>query len=77
MTLDLEDCVLTGSAITQPFLRDGLAQMLDLRQGIDDGWDALRQSLRGGGTQRVHQYVTTRLASIDAESSIGRKLTVT
>ena len=59
MTLDLDDCVLTGSAMTTPFLRDGLV----LPSGIEPGWDALRKSLRGGGAERVHQHVTTKLAS--------------
>ena len=36
--------------------------MLDLPNGIETGWDALRGSLRSGGTQRVHRHVTTQLA---------------
>ena len=63
MTLDLDDCVLMGSAMTAPFLHDGLARVLDLPPGIEPGWDALRGSLRGGGVQRVHQHVTTKLAA--------------
>jgi len=62
MILDLDDCVLTGSAMTAPFLHDGLARVLDLPSGIEPGWNALRGSLRGGDAQRVHQYVTTKLA---------------
>jgi hypothetical protein len=63
MTLDLHDCTLSGSAMTEPFLREGLAHVTDLRSGFDAGWDALRGSLSGGGVQRVHQHVTTKLAS--------------
>jgi hypothetical protein len=62
MTLDLEDCILAGSAMTAPFLHDGLARVLDLPTAIAPDWDALRGSLRGGGAQRVHQHVTTKLA---------------
>jgi hypothetical protein len=64
MTLDLDDCVLAGSAMTTPFLLDGLARALDLPNAIEPGWDVLRQSLRGGGAQRVHQHVTAKLATI-------------
>ena len=59
MTLDLEDCILSGSAMTTPFLRDGLV----LPFGIETNWDALRKSLRGGGAERVHRHVTSKLAS--------------
>ena len=62
MIFDLEDCILAGSAMTVPFLHDGLARVLDLSRGIEPGWDVLRGSLRGGGAQRVHQHVTTKLA---------------
>ena len=64
MTLDLDDCVVTGSAMTEPFLRDGLAQVVDLRQRCEAEWDVLRGSLRGGGAQRVHQHITTNLAAV-------------
>ncbi|MEA2777655.1 MAG: hypothetical protein QOF90_3061, partial [Acetobacteraceae bacterium] len=30
MTLDLDDCTLAGSALTAPFLRDGLAGVIAL-----------------------------------------------
>ncbi|MDR3529626.1 MAG: hypothetical protein P4L90_03565 [Rhodopila sp.] len=63
MTLDLEDCILAGSAITAPFLRDGLASVLDLPCGIEPRWDELRGALRRGGAHRVHQHLTTKLAS--------------
>ena len=63
MTLDLEDCVLVGSAMTAPFLHEGLARVIDLPNGIERDWDVLRGSLRGGGASRVHQHVTTKLAS--------------
>jgi len=56
--LDLDDCVLSGSAITAPFLRDGLL----LPQDVTSGWDAFRKSLRSGGVERVHQHVTVKLA---------------
>ncbi|HEY4042263.1 MAG TPA: DNA methyltransferase [Rhodopila sp.] len=63
MTLDLRDCFLSGSAMTDSFLRDGLAEVLDLQHGSQEGWEALCRSLRGGGTQRVHQRLTSKLAS--------------
>ncbi len=63
MTLDLDDCVLSGPAMTAPFLHDGLARVLDLPDGLDHGWDTLRASLRGGGAQRVHRQVTVKLAT--------------
>jgi hypothetical protein len=63
MTLDLADCTLAGSAMTAPFLHDGLARILKLPDEIDPGWQALRGSLRGGGAHRVHQHVTAKLAS--------------
>jgi hypothetical protein len=61
--LDLDDCTLAGPAMTEPFLREGLAPMANLRFGGEVDWDMLRASLRGGGAQRVHQHVTTKLAS--------------
>ncbi len=63
MTLDLDDCVLVGSAMTETFLRDGLAQVANVSNGVETGWDGLRASLRIGGAQRVHQHVLTKLAS--------------
>ena len=63
MTLDLDDCILAGTAITAPFLHEGLARALDLPNKIQRDWDTLRASLRGGGAQRVHRHVTTTLAS--------------
>jgi hypothetical protein len=62
MTLDLADCVLGGSALTAPFLRDGLGRIVDLPTGIETIWDWLRASLRQGGAQRVHLHVTAKLA---------------
>jgi hypothetical protein len=62
--LDLEDCVLAGSAMTAPFLHEGLARVLDLPSASDIGWDVLRGSLRGGGARRVHQHVTTKVARV-------------
>jgi hypothetical protein len=64
VTLDLDGCILSGSAMTEQFLRDGLAQIVGQRHGIELSWDSLRGSLRGGGVQRVHQQVTTSLASV-------------
>jgi Eco57I restriction-modification methylase/N-6 DNA methylase len=64
MTLDLDDCILAGPAMTLEFLRDGLAQVVDLRREAAPAWDALRGSLRVGGAQRVHQHVTTTLAEV-------------
>jgi hypothetical protein len=64
VTLDLDDCILSGSAMTRQFLRDGLAQIVGQRRGTEPSWDLLRGSLRGGGVQRVHQHVTTSLARV-------------
>jgi hypothetical protein len=63
VTLDLDDCIMVGSAMTTTFLQEGLAGAIDLPHGIESDWDELRRSLRGGGVQRVHQHVTTKLAS--------------
>lgn len=70
VTLDLEDCVPSGAAMTAAFMRDGLAQVLErhalLPARIEPAWDALRRSLRiphGGGAQLVHRHVTARLAT--------------
>ncbi|HET6306092.1 MAG TPA: hypothetical protein VFG12_02825, partial [Rhodopila sp.] len=62
MTLDVHDCVLSGPAITEPFLHDGLSLAALLPKGIELGWDKVRGSLRGGSAQRVHLHVTTNLA---------------
>jgi hypothetical protein len=63
VTLDLDDCILAGTAITAPFLHEGLARVLNLSNKAEPGWDKLRASLRSGGAQRVHRHVTTSLAS--------------
>jgi hypothetical protein len=63
VTLDLDDCVLSGSALTEQFLRDGLAHVARPRSGTAAEWNMLRGSLRSGGAQRVHQHVTTPLAA--------------
>ena len=63
MMLDLEDCILAGSAMTIPFLRDGLTRVLDLGGDNLSGWDNVRLSLRVGGAERVHRHVTSKLAS--------------
>ena len=60
--LDLEDCVLAGSAMTAPFLHEGLARVIELPNGIETDWDGFRGGLHGGGAQRVHQHVTLKLA---------------
>ncbi len=62
MTLDLDDCVLAGPAITWPFLHDGLSQVVNIDLRLPAEWNSLRRSLRCGGTQRVHQHVTSNLA---------------
>ena len=49
--------------MTDPFLRNGFAQIADLRHNCEAEWDVLRQSLRGGGAQRVHQHVTAKLST--------------
>ncbi len=58
MSLDLGDCIVSGTALTAPFLRDGLRVSPEAAQG----WDALHASLGRGGAQRVHQRVTSKLA---------------
>jgi hypothetical protein len=63
VTLDFDDCVLVGSAMTETFLREGLAQVANVSSGVEAGWDGFRASLRIGGAQRVHQHVMTKLAS--------------
>ena len=63
MTLELDDCVLAGSLMTAPFLRDGLARVIEVPHANQAGWDTLRRSLRVGGVQRVHRHVTTKLAT--------------
>ena len=63
MTLDFEDCTLSGPAITAPFLRNGFSQMIGLLDDVESAWDEVRTSLRTGGAQRVHQHVTSKLAS--------------
>ncbi|HEY1410633.1 MAG TPA: DNA methyltransferase [Rhodopila sp.] len=73
--MNLEDCSLSGSALTEPFLRDGLATVAPLRN--DTGWEDLRGSLRTGGAHRVHQHVTTRLASALGYSRPTRQHPVT
>lgn len=62
MTLDLDDCSLSGSALTAPFLRDGMGQVLNLARPIEVDWDVMRGAFRGGGSQRVHQRITMKLA---------------
>ena len=37
--------------------------MAHVSSGVEAEWDGLRASLRTGGAQRVHQHVTTKLAS--------------
>ena len=59
MTLNLEDCVLSGPALTAPFLRDGLV----LPNETAPDWNTLRHSFREGGAERVHRHVTTKLAT--------------
>jgi hypothetical protein len=77
MRLDLDDCTLTGSALTEPFLREGLARVVDLRHGFQADWDVFRGSLRAGGAHRVHQHVTTGLASAFGYSRPLRQHAVT
>jgi hypothetical protein len=57
---DLDDCSLSGSALTAPFLRDGLAQVLKPEQPVMAGWDTLRGSL--GSIGRGHQRIIMQLA---------------
>jgi hypothetical protein len=62
VTLDLDDCSLSGSALTAPFLCDGLAQVLNIAQPIEADWDVMRGAFHGGNSQRVHQRITMKLA---------------
>ncbi len=78
MTLDLDDCVLVGSAMTEPFLREGLAKVADMPPiRIERIGMLLRASLRVGGAQRVHQHVTTTLASALGYGRPSRQTPVT
>jgi hypothetical protein len=61
--LDLSDCVLAGSAVSAPFLRDGLAGVVAMPDRLMPRWDAFRVSLRAGGANRVHRSVTNPLAA--------------
>ena len=70
LSLDLQDCVVSGAALTTAFLTDGLTRVLQRHalspKRIDGGWDALHRSLRllhNGGAQLVHQRATMKLAS--------------
>jgi hypothetical protein len=63
VTLELDDCIVAGSVVTEPFLRDGLARVVDLPRASEVVWTDLRRSLRAGGAGRVHQHVTAKLAS--------------
>jgi hypothetical protein len=58
--LDLDDCSLSGSALTAPFLRDGLAQVLKLEQPVIPGWDILRGAQYGPG--RAQQRIVVKVA---------------
>ena len=60
--LDLADCVLAGSALTAPFLHQGLGRVIALPSGAAAEWDGLRAGLRGGAARLVHQQVTLKLA---------------
>ncbi|HEX3573483.1 MAG TPA: hypothetical protein VHU42_02680, partial [Rhodopila sp.] len=75
--MNLEDCSLSGSALTEPFLRDGLATVAPVRVIRAGDWEDLRESLRTGGAQRVHLHVTTRLASALGYSRPTRQHQVT
>ena len=62
LSLDLQDCVVSGAALTTAFLTDGLTRVLQRHalspKRIDGGWDALHRSLRllhNGGAQLVHR----------------------
>jgi hypothetical protein len=50
--LDLDDCILSGSAISASFLRDGLARCVDLGQPDAAAWHGLRGTL-DGSVQRM------------------------
>ena len=49
--------------MTEPFLRDGLGLVLEMQGDIAAAWDAVRRSVRSGGAHRIHQHLTTTLAS--------------
>ena len=70
MTLDLRDCAVSGSALSEPFMRFELETTL-IRLGLlgipDPAlWNALRRALRTlgriAGQQRVHTHVIVPLA---------------
>lgn len=60
--LDLSDCTLSGSAIPEPFLFDGLERVVDLPSV--PAWDSLRGQFRGGAARRVHSSITTRISGV-------------
>ena len=74
--LDLQDCVLAGSAITAPFLHDGLARVIDLPKAVEIEWDGLRAALRSR-TRLVHQRLTLKLAHALGYERVSRQDPVT
>ncbi|MDR3538151.1 MAG: hypothetical protein P4L71_16780 [Acetobacteraceae bacterium] len=69
MTLDLQDCTVSGPALTEPFLRFELAGELERRKLLrppGPGWDRVARQLRAlgsaGGPVRVANHVVAPLA---------------
>ena len=86
MGFDVADCVLSGSALTEPFLRDefvSVTQRLGAYPGPQDktasasGWAAYRRRLLGlgrtGGALRVHRHVIAPLAGLLGYIDSGRQ----
>lgn len=86
MGFDVADCVLSGSALTEPFLRDAflpIAQRLGAYPGPQDetlsaaAWSAYRRRLlgmgRSGGALRIHRHVIAPLAGLLGYTDSGRQ----
>ena len=73
MSVNLDDCTLSGGALTFPFLRDGLV----VRDDAADGWRIVRGSACRGGVERVHRNVTAKLATALGYQRLTRQGPVT
>ncbi len=63
--------------MTAPFLRDGLARVCDLGNGIVPGWDTLREALRGDKARREPKRFIARLAGSLGYGPGSRQASVT
>jgi hypothetical protein len=85
MTLDLRDCIASGAALPEPFLRFELEPTL-IRLGLlaapdPAHWTALRRGVhtlgRIGGPQRVHNHVVAPLSRVLGYGDPARQEAVT